>query len=459
MAGFKRTSGWILCSLIWLAGCASNEVYRHDFEECTVSDSNSCDSFAVQRYGSGSNEEYLLAFIEIDDQGQLRDRAQFNIVLDTLYKMASEDSLLINLFIHGWHHNAAPGDPNIESFKQGLARLSGTESFLSEKDSNRLRPKRKVVGIYLGWRGESITVPGINNITFWDRKNTAQEVGHLGVTETLLRLEEISRVRNSLQPPIKSRLITIGHSFGGAAVFAATSQILADRFVNSRAGKSFVDDADGFGDLVVLLNPAFEALLYAPLYDLAQYRCSYFSTQKPRLVILTSETDYATKLAFPAGRMFTTFFETHDDVERNACKKWALTLREGEADRSAVGHFDDLVSHTLMPADGETGISVVERGNVTDIWNSLDQGGAIKVGSTVLTHLNRTHVLNPYMNVRVDTKLIADHNDVFGKDVWEFIRMLILLSTTDGSETDKHCDKQYQECKAQPEIPVETDGS
>ena len=107
---------------------------------------------------------------------------------------------------------------------------------------------------------------------------------------------------------MKSRLVLIGHSFGGAALYSATSQILADRFVDSRSGKNSVDTAKGFGDLVVLLNPAFEAMSYAPLYDMAQARCSYFDNQQPKLVVLTSESDDATKYLFPLGRMFSTFF-------------------------------------------------------------------------------------------------------------------------------------------------------
>jgi hypothetical protein len=79
-------------------------------------------------------------------------------------------------------------------------------------------------------------------------------VGHLGVTELLLKLEEIANVKNSLSPPIKSRLVVVGHSFGGAVVYSATTQILASRFIDSRAGKGYVDTAKGFGDLVVLLN-------------------------------------------------------------------------------------------------------------------------------------------------------------------------------------------------------------
>jgi hypothetical protein len=352
-------------------------------------------------------------FVEIDDQGQLRDRAQMRALIDSLYQIAVNDSILINVFVHGWHHNAAPGDPNIQSFKGALARLSKTEHDLS---LTKHTASRKVIGVYVGWRGESITIPGINYLTFWDRKSTAQDVGHLGVTELLLNLEEIANVRNSLSPPIKSRLMVVGHSFGGAVVYNATTQTLASRFIDSRAGKSYIDTAKGFGDLVVLLNPAFEALRYAPSYDLAQARCSYFDNQVPRLVILTSEADYATKLAFPAGQTFSTFFETHDTIERNDCK-YSLILDEGEADRNAVGHYLPLISHTLKPVDAgqkTQQMAVASYANMKNIWSTQTKGGSTQFGSTVLTHLNKTEPRNPYLNIRVDKELIADHNDVFG---------------------------------------------
>jgi hypothetical protein len=112
---------------------------------------------------------------------------------------------------------------------------------------NRLRKSAKL-SVFI--------IPVINGLTFWDRKNTAEDVGYLGVTELLLKLEEISNIRNSVKPPIKSRLIIIGHSFGGAVVYSATSQILMGRFMNSRPGKGFTDSAQGFGDLVVLLDLA-----------------------------------------------------------------------------------------------------------------------------------------------------------------------------------------------------------
>ena len=410
----------VMLIAIPLSACTSNEIYRSNFSNCVVMAQESCESHAIQLYNKGTEREYLLGFVEIDDQGQLRNRAQMQALLNELYTLASKESLLINVFVHGWHHNAKQGDANVESFKLNLAELSKVESHLHQG-----RTPRKVVGVYVGWRGESIDIPWINNITFWDRKNTAHEVGYLGMAELLLRLEEIRNIKNTQEPPVKSRLVILGHSFGAAAVYSAAAQILADRFINSVGDKNYVDNAEGFGDLVVLLNPAFEALKYAPLYDLAQARCSYFQDQPPRLAILTSEADYATKYAFPAGRIFSTFFETHGVIKRNDCNR-PLSYSEGAADRQAVGHFEFFQSHELHPASKS--MAAVYR-QAKAIWKNQRPGETMQFGSTELKNLGRTVIYNPYLNVKVDKQLIENHNDVFRPEIMEFIRMLIVLST------------------------------
>ncbi|MGH8547768.1 MAG: esterase [Methylococcales bacterium] len=417
----------ILCMSFVLSSCASNAIYRSSYEPCTVSANNRCDQSSLQLYNPDAENEYTLGYVEIDDQGQMRDRKQMQTLLDTLNRESAADSLLLIVFVHGWHHNAGPGDPNIESFRHDLEKLSVIEG---RRSKSLNRPARKIAGVYIGWRGESIDLPPFNYLTFWDRKSTAQDVGYLGVTELLVRLEEVVNVRNSIAPPIKSRLVVIGHSFGGAVVYSATSQILANRFVDSQEGKGYADTAKGFGDLVVLLNPAFEALRYAPFYDLAQARCSNFAEQVPRLAILTSEADDATGVLFPLGRIFSTLFETHQDIERRDCRR-PLSLDEGEADRHTVGHYLPLVSHTLTPLENEKNLRIADYTNMKNIWSTQTSGGSTQFGSTVLTHLNKTDPRNPYLNIRVDEEIIADHNDVFGDRVMEFILLLIELSTSE----------------------------
>jgi hypothetical protein len=296
--------------------------------------------------------------------------------------------------------------------------------------------------LYIGWRGDSINVPYLNGITFWDRKNTAHDVGQQGVTEVLLKLEEIVNVKIGMEeedpPPMNSRLVVIGHSFGGAVVYTSLQKIMSDRFIDSRRGKTFQDDAKGFGDLVVLMNPAFEAIRFAALYDLSQEGCrGYFKTQLPRLVILTSEADYATKYAFPAGRFFSTLFESHITLDRHYCTKpgkqgvQAMQISESAADKNTVGHFEPYLSHRLDPA-----VSLKQRKTDFQIkqlqteWAEHTNDVPLDFPGSQLKSLNRTNPLNPYLNIQVDKELISDHNDIWQEQIVAFIRDLILISTT-----------------------------
>lgn len=429
MKAFTWTAPAALLGLsVFISACSFNGIYRNRFDLCAASPEHNCDGYSLQYYRTP--EPYLLGFVEIDDQGQLRDRRQMDVLLDRLYRESAAGSVLMTVLVHGWHHNAAPGDSNIESFKDNLATLSRIENGLSRIEK---RPARKIVGVYVGWRGESIDLFPFNYLTFWDRKNTAQDVGYLGITELLVKLEEIANVKNTQLPPVKSRLAVIGHSFGGAVVYSAISQILAGRFVNSRENKNFTDDAGGFGDLVVLLNPAFEALRYAPFYDLAQSRCSYFPSQLPRLAILASEADDAVGVLFPLGRFFSTLFETHATLTREECR-FRLELDEGQADRQGVGYYQPLISHRLESAPTATAASLRTYEAIGALWNRQRPGASLRLGGTMLTHLSKTHPLNPYLNISVDEAVISGHNDVFNEKVMEFIRVLIMLSTSDKAE-------------------------
>lgn len=138
----KIGSLWLVVCVLLLSACASNNIYRANFSSCEVTQQHSCAPNAIQYHNSGSDKEYLVGFVEIDDQGQLRDRAQMQALLDELYKMAAKESLLINVFVHSWHHSAKPGDPNVESFEQSLAQLSQVEHSLHKEP-------RKVVGVYV----------------------------------------------------------------------------------------------------------------------------------------------------------------------------------------------------------------------------------------------------------------------------------------------------------------------
>ena len=444
-----------LIILLLIAGCATNNSYRPNSNlACVVHKKSDCENHSIQIHNQGKNNEYTLGFVEINDQGQFRgERNQLNALIKTLESTSDNERLITVVFVHGWHHSAKEGDENIESFKEGLAslvsdyKLQDEERALKAKANGKFNTfkKTKVFGVYVGWRGDSIDIPYLNEITFWDRKNTAENVGYVALSELLLRLEKVKNDRNSPENNDKTagnnRLVIIGHSFGGAAVFQSTAQILASRFMLSSQKMDANTKSDnktikGIGDIVVLINPAFEAIKYAPLFDLAQTQCAFAKEQKPELIILTSTNDSATKILFPMGRFFSTALEKHDEVKRNECK-FPIIYQEAKADDITVGHFEPLQTHELKALkDLKQGNAIRDDDVLKNAyktincnWKEQSNDKPINFGSTELKSLETTVERNPYLNIKVDPLIVKDHNDILGGKLLEFLKVATYLST------------------------------
>ncbi len=450
----SRSAG-LLLSLALLSGCASHQQYRDRYAVCdnaTAELSTDCASHSIQRLPLSQGGSHLLGFVEFDDQGHLWDRRQMHELVDLLNAEAASRDLLMVVFVHGWKHSAAPGDSNIETFRKVLARLGTDEIELGRATG---RPPRQVAGIYLGWRGGSVPVPVLENLTFWDRKNTAEKVGGGDMIEVLARLEQIKRDKESFAPDSSTRLAMVGHSFGGLVVQAALGQTLSGRFVRTEglprqrddgsqdSGELVRDgvssDVKGFGDLVVLINPAFEAQRFANLSDLSTERGSYFPAQVPVVAVLTSEADYATRYAFPAGRALSTFFEqTRDSTRRNATTGQIERMAESEANVQAVGHFEPYRTHWLRPRSGVERSVVAEQRADKEMgaalaaardWHDDAPGSRITFSDVVLERTSMSAGRNPYLVVRVDGALIQDHNDIDDERIVQFLKELVLIST------------------------------
>jgi hypothetical protein len=441
----KKYLVFILLSLsVLLGACAHNKIYRSKLSNCIFDSLDNCEDHAIAQYFPNTGKEFHLGFVEFDDQGQLRDREQMKAVLDTYSQISGSDDVVVAVFVHGWQHSAAPGDSNVGSFKQILVKVSHSETLASQQDK---RAKRKVLGVYIGWRGDSSVLPILKYATFWDRKNTANKVGIGGVTEVLLKLEEIVHVKATIEAskpkPLNSRMVIMGHSFGGQVVYTALQEVLADRFVDSRGYKKDQENAKGFGHLIILMNPAFEALRFSTLFDMSQEDCRRYSKEQvPRLVMLTSEADTVTRYVFPyLGRSFSVLFDIHEDLNRQICTKDGkakLTISEGEADRAAIGHFKPYQTHTLTPLqDKNMRKSDFNFRSLKTAWEGQSFGNQLDFEGVSLTHLGRTHPLNPYLNIYVDGSLIKNHNDIWGKEVMGFLHDLVMLAITPISVTSE----------------------
>ena len=433
----------VLSLSVLLSACAHNKIYRNKLSACIADSLNKCENHAVTQHFPDTDKEFQLGYIEYDDQGQLRDREQLRKVLGTYSTVTDTDDVVIIVFVHGWQHNAAPGDSNVESFKQFLTQISHNETVASQQDK---RSKRKILGVYIGWRGDSSAIPILKYITFWSRKYTALQVGELGVTEALLKLAKIVNIKAGIdisksKPPL-SRMAILGHSFGGQVVYTALQQVMTDRIVDTRGDKIFQENYKNFGNIVVLINPAFEALRVSTLFDMLQEDCkNYPNDNSPSLVMLTSEADTVTHYIFPYVGRNTVIFESHKDIDRHICTKDGevkITINEFEADRTAIGHFEPYQTHKLTPLREENvRKSDFNYRSLRDVWANQIFGKQIDFEGVKLTHLGRTHPLNPILNIYVDGSLIKDHNDIWRKEIMGFLRDMITIGITPNLVTSE----------------------
>lgn len=227
-----------------------------------------------------------IQIVEFDEFGNAQSRKQLETSISESKKVAEAGGTVL-VYVHGWHHSAKPGDKDIEAFLDSVTYASNSNS-------------KPAMGIYIAWRGDSIpsdnwfTSPFSYMLTFWDRKSTAHSVGSGGGVSELLR--KVSDVRKNTS----SRLVIIGHSFGGAILYSSVSQLMAEqirldmRCIRGKDGQpeNGIAEFNEIADLVVLVNPAFEAMQMSPLYALARdatYKCNL----PPRIVVVTTEADWA----------------------------------------------------------------------------------------------------------------------------------------------------------------------
>lgn len=159
-----------------------------------------------------------------------------------------------------------------------------------------------------------------------DQVKHALEIGRGSLVEFLTCLEQ------TVKPPEDNRnkLMLVGHSFGASVVFNSIAPILMERFLLDTArlasktagghSQSKPGLVSGYGDLVVLVNPAIEATRIMPFFSMlntytAEQPNLFAPGQPARLVILSSEGDWATRITFPTARVFATMLEVYMDRE------------------------------------------------------------------------------------------------------------------------------------------------
>lgn len=303
-----------------LAACTGNTPIRDDkVATCDIIESCSSSYYEV-------HPSYEIGFVEYSERGNDFDPTRTQQMLDRLKQYSASDKLAIVVFVHGWKHNAEQDDENVISFTKALANLA----------ESGVLTDRKLVGVYVGWRGLTLHGLGSENITYWDRKSVAEEVGRGGVTELLTQLEQIDRSRK------ENYLVIVGHSFGGAITLSALHDQLLERLQNQQAGLP----VRAFGDAVIMLNPAIEANLGLLLKENSLKVGASGVRALPLLYVISSEGDTATGFPFFAGQWLgVNLTWSQVDLMRNYNGK-TFKFTEETMDTTTIGNYS--LFHTTL---------------------------------------------------------------------------------------------------------------
>lgn len=397
-----------------VSGCVSDSAHQNGAV-------NAADAPVDMVAGSG----YVLAHVEFDDQGWFHDTRQRQALFDRLHALKAQGrAMLIVTYAHGWKHNAAENDDNLRHFRQLLGQLDKVEQGVVKPGG-----PRTVVGVYIGWRGASLAIPGLDNLTFWLRKGAAERVGSRSVKQLFMELNQFRTIANGWDTPDKfarafeTQLIFIGHSFGGLITYHALYSEILERGLQVDKWGTY-QPARSFGDFVLLVNPAFEGAAYEPIWRAAILRGCYPTGQKPVMAIVTSSADWVTRYGFPLGRLYT-YFQS------------APLAGERETLLHTVGHLERYRTHRLTTGPAAAG--------------AIGTIGAI--GDYRMVETNPVAPARmPYLVIQVGADLIAGHsdfwNDRFRDFTVDFITSQLLAKKTFPADDAGARPPQRGECPA-----------
>jgi hypothetical protein len=449
----------LLLALVVVAGCTSRyqvrgteviEIEGISLQEFTKGDKSLNHQLNMESQSVEYFNRFTVGVLEIDDEGSLN-QAQYRQVMKMIREKTVGQPATLVVFIHGWHHGPRTCDRDLCCFRRVLEQLKDEDD------------PRNLVGLFIGWRGESSTNEKLSMLTLLNRKRVAERIGRTTGKEILLDLNDMW-----LDNP-QMTMVSVGHSLGGAFLFKAakgklTGNIadIADqragyRAVRSQCNRVGAGDAKALrarlGDLIVLVNPAIEASEWIPfdkdlkdpeapgtLNALIDERMPldktlpYAANQLPVLITLASSADTAVGRLFPIARAVTGKFSgpaargmgrygphiTHDLSSVNEPLQPQELKDRNPRKRSAVGCDCTMLTNAPLatPVEG------------TDFDRSKSDDTQEIAGRYVLTLAPERKARgwdtnSPYYTIRTTAKIAAEHSDIFNPEFVGFLANFI----------------------------------
>ena len=287
------------------------------------------------------------------------------------------------LYIHGWKHSAAETetfvDTDLVAFKALVQSIQATHN-----------GTRQVVGIYVGWEADS-GLGALNNLTFWSKAAVADRIAQTAVVTKIIASLGATRKINKDRV---DQFIAIGHSFGARLLFSATNQSLITDAARAHPGVTggVYQLLTSSADATILLNPAFEAARFTPVDTIGRFEESFLPEQPPLLVSISTTGDWATRMLFPLGQ-------------------W-IGMDRTRLTSTTLGNYELFQTHELQLSEKSSCLAAVSNGALTEAFFAEGLCLSRKRGGTTGTPTAHRRY-NPFMVVRTDPDVIADHNDIW----------------------------------------------
>jgi len=376
----------LLTSAIWIAALS--------LSSCTSLSPLRSNTAANPKNSVATENGYKIAFIEFGEQGSYQDPTQLKNALDLIQN--TEKPLVIT-YVHGWQNNVESGDVN--NFESLLSRLDRAPAIRNAGFN--------VVGVYLGWRGKLTPVPVLKEISFWNRKATAERIAsNYDCYDAIASISEAARKYHGA----RQYTVLLGHSFGGLIVERSVAHAInAEIHGHADAPRSMP------ADLMIVVNPASDSILARQMIAALYSRRT--EGTRPLFVSITSTGDWATGGFFPIGTGLASVSKGFNEVGVPGPAKTMENERKFYT--STPGHNEVLINHvtlnlqkTITSPQGDPALETNLEHNLSADVFTLD-GTNGKLDLWQIKRIGDVDV--PYWDVKVDPSIIKDHGDLWNE--------------------------------------------